>query len=179
MSQWGINLHAQHLARVVILKWRLALVSFFPRIRTDRDERGNSLEAQEDHLGNLHAHIEPKRAIHAQLVVRKRHLHAHHVLRHNADPVVDIQHTLGHAVRPGSDDKFEVRRAQLRCCHCPRCPKRKHRPAADVQWDCREVDVSERDVLSGALDGRESREIVELVLRQVDRHRRCVFLCYG
>jgi len=151
----------------------------FSLFRADRDERGGLLNAQEGHLGNLHADIEPERAIDAKLVVCKCHLHVRRLLLHDAHPIVDVHRPLRLAVCPRSNDKLKVRGAQcrrrLRPCH----PKRKHRTPADVQRYRRIVDVRERDLLSSALDRGERREVVELVLRQVDRHRRRVLLCYG
>ena len=176
VSQRSIDLHPYHLTRAVIRKRYLVPFSSF---RTDRDKRGRLLDAQEDHLGNLHADIEPERAMHAKLVVCKHHLHACRLLLHDALPIVDVHRPLRLAVCPRSDDKLKVRRAQCRRRLRPRHPKRKYRTPADVQRDRRRVDVRERDLLSSALDRRERREVIKLVLRQVDRYRRRVLLCYG
>jgi hypothetical protein len=174
MRQRNINLYTEHLARGIIPERHRALFWTW----TNHDRRGRSLDAQENDAGDLHADGVRERATHTQLALRVLHLHARRLVLHDAHPVVDVQHTRGSAVHPRRDDKLEIRRTQLRRRHRARCPEREHRAAADVQRDRREIDVGERDVLSFTLDGCERREIVELVLGEVNRHRRRVLLGY-
>ena len=117
--------------------------------------------------------------MHRQLAPRKRHLHARRPFLLDAHPVINVQRTRRSPVRSWSDHKFKVGRTQLRRRHRPRGTEREHRATTDVKRDRRKADVRERDVLSRTLDGFERRKVIKLVLRQVDRHRGRVLVCYG
>ena len=146
----------------------------------DDDQRGLTLDVQENDAGDLDADIKRKLAPDAQLPLSKRHLHVRRLLLHDADAIVDVQLALrGGILTTGRDDKLKVGRAQLGRRHRARRAQREHRAAADVQRDRGEVHVGECDVPSGALDGRERREVVESVFGQVDRHARRVLLRHG
>ena len=147
--------------------------------RINRDNRGGSLNAQENDARDLHPDLEIERATNTQLALRKLHLHVRRILRHDAHAIIQVQRTCRLAVRVGRNDKLEVLGAQLRRRHRACRAEGEHCTAADVQRDRGEVDVCKGDVLACAFDRRERYEVVELILGKVDRHRRCVLLCYG